>query len=198
MAFFQLQQLTAEYLPAVVELDRLCFDGLWTLDGYRRELDSPNSDICILISAPEAKPPLVIGVGCMWAIVDEAHITVLGVHPDYRGQGWGPLLLYALLKLAYQRQLHRATLEVAPSNQAALSLYHKFGFREVGRRRGYYQKTGEDGLILWLGGLQNEAFEKELKVWEKRVSDRLAKQELMYYNQLAVVFEDRKSNLFKV
>lgn len=179
MAFFQLQPLTAEYLPAVVELDRICFDGLWTLDGYRRELDSPNSDICILIHCRDAMPPLIMGVGCMWAIVDEAHITVLGVRPDYRGQGWGAFLLLALLKLAYDRQLHRATLEVAPSNQAALSLYHKFGFREVGRRRGYYQKTGEDGLILWRGGLQNPVFEKDLKLWEEGVSDRFSKQDLI-------------------
>lgn len=186
VAFFQLQQLTAEYLPAVVELDRVCFDGLWTMDGYRRELDSPNSDICTLIyfpefHSPEEMPPspLVMGVSCMWAIVDEAHITVLGVHPDYRGQGWGQFMLYASLKLAYKRKLHRATLEVAPSNKAALSLYQKFGFREVGRRRGYYQKTGEDGLIFWRGGLQNAEFEKDLKLWEERVSDRLSKKRLI-------------------
>ena len=176
---FQLQQLTAEYLPAVVELDRICFGGLWTIEGYRRELDSPNSDICILIHSPEGKSPFVVGVGCMWAIVDEAHITVLGVSPEYRGQGWGFLLLWALLKLAYERKLHRSTLEVAPSNEAALSLYHKFGFREVGRRRGYYQKTGEDGLILWRGGLQNPVFEKELNSWEKEVSDRVFKKDLI-------------------
>lgn len=185
MIFFELKQLSAEYLPAVVELDRLCFGKLWTLDGYKRELDSPNSEICILTRhSTDEKQPLVMGVGCVWAIVDEAHITILGVHPDYRGQGWGGCLLYALLKLARLRKLHRATLEVAPSNSAALSLYHKFGFRAVGRRRGYYQLTGEDALILWRGGLQYWEFEESLDTWEREVSDRLAEQNLIWHSKL--------------
>jgi ribosomal-protein-alanine N-acetyltransferase len=58
--------------------------------------------------------------------------------------------------------LEWATLEVKPSNQAALSLYQKFGFIEAGRRRGYYKDTGEDALILWRNGLQTLEFEETL------------------------------------
>lgn len=190
MTFLKLKPLTAQYLSAVVELDKLCFGGLWTRSGYERELESPNSQLLILEAAIDTgssgaenhssegltqnavtaadleTAPIVqnalIGLGCYWSILEEAHITILAVHPDYQRQGLGQLLLYALLRDAKQRKLEWATLEVKPSNQAALSLYHKFGFILCGRRRRYYKDTGEDALILWRGGLQKQDFEETL------------------------------------
>ncbi|NEO99983.1 MAG: ribosomal protein S18-alanine N-acetyltransferase [Symploca sp. SIO2E9] len=198
MIFLELKPLTWEHLSAAVELDKLCFGGLWTKSGYERELDSPNSQLLILevcrgienepgssqINQPGIKLEIevdptyqvfsssrhrgspvshyLIGLGCFWSIVEEAHITILAIHPNYQRQGLGKLLLSVLLKDAVRRNLERATLEVRPSNQVALSLYQKFGFSEAGRRRGYYQDTGEDALILWRSGLQNLEFEEML------------------------------------
>ncbi len=189
MTFLELKPLSAEQLSAVVELDHLCFGGLWTRSGYERELDSPSSQLLVLEALPgesesgfrsqssevltqtsvkadcQAAPipqKSLLGLGCFWSILEEAHITILAVHPDYQGQGLGKLLLYALLRDARRRQLEWATLEVKPSNQAALSLYQKFGFTEAGRRRRYYKDTGEDALILWRGGLQTPEFEETL------------------------------------
>jgi ribosomal-protein-alanine N-acetyltransferase len=87
---------------------------------------------------------------------------MLGIHPDYQGQGLGKTLLYSLLKLAHQRQLEWATLEVRASNLVAISLYQKLGFKEAGRRPGYYQDPEEDALILWRSGLQQPEFEEDL------------------------------------
>ncbi|MBW4486530.1 MAG: ribosomal protein S18-alanine N-acetyltransferase [Trichocoleus desertorum ATA4-8-CV12] len=189
MNFLDLKTLTPELLPATLALDQLCFGGLWTLEGYQRELDSPNSELLVLQTRP-TKPnrlggqpveliptvdptaPLV-GLGCFWAIVDEAHITILAVHPDFQGQGLGQALLYALLQKAQQRGLERATLEVRASNQPALLLYEKFGFREAGRRRRYYEDTGEDALILWRGRLQSPEFDQALTNWQHQVQARL-------------------------
>ncbi|KAM3102804.1 MULTISPECIES: ribosomal protein S18-alanine N-acetyltransferase [unclassified Phormidesmis] len=157
-------------LPAVLELDQLCFSGLWTIAGYQRELDSPNSDLIALVSDKK-----LIGYGCLWAILDEAHITIVAVHPDYRHQGLGQTLLLALLESAYQRGLERSTLEVRISNQSAIDLYQKFGFKVAGRRKGYYEDTGEDALILWRGGLQTLEFSDLLSKWATEVSDRLTR-----------------------
>jgi ribosomal-protein-alanine acetyltransferase len=104
----------------------------------------------------------LIGLACLWAILGEGHITMLGIHPDYQGQGLGKTLLYGLLKLAHQRQLEWATLEVRASNFVAISLYQKFGFKAAGRRPGYYQQPEEDALILWRSGLQQPEFEEDL------------------------------------
>lgn len=220
VTFLKLKPLTLEQLSAVVELDQLCFGGLWTRSGYERELESPNSQLLILeatgtqgetglqtpssslreglIVTPEVElegtttkpaptqnaqtadfetaptpPTVLIGLGCYWSILEEAHITILAVHPDYQHQGLGQLLLYALLRDAKRRQLEWATLEVKPSNQAALSLYQKFGFTLAGRRQRYYKDTGEDALILWCGGLQKQDFEETLANCYRQAKERL-------------------------
>ncbi|MGQ9872653.1 ribosomal protein S18-alanine N-acetyltransferase [Leptodesmis sp.] len=224
MKVLELRSLTSDQIPAALELDRHALGGLWSWDGYQRELDSPNSDLLVLKQKAESQQSLVISpaslaedkgrrtnepsivtgkgqrmkdkeleiphltshiqnptphfpllaLGCSWAIAEEAHITLLAVDPAYQQQGLGQAMLYALLTAAYQRQLERATLEVRISNQAALALYTKFGFREAGRRKRYYQDTGEDALVLWRGGIQHPNFPQELQQWQKRVSDRLS------------------------
>jgi ribosomal-protein-alanine N-acetyltransferase len=177
-----LQPLTDPLLPAAVELDRQCFGQLWSLEGYRREIESPNSELLALVGQEEAEakegsvqspPQPLLALGCYWAIADEAHITILAVDPTYQRQGLGQAMLVVLLTSARQRDLQWATLEVRISNQSALYLYKKFGFQEAGRRKRYYQDTGEDALVLWLGGLQSNAFSQSLNIWQQQVNDRL-------------------------
>lgn len=217
MSFLELKPLKAEQLPAVIELDQLCFGGHWTLDGYRRELESSSSHfltVCLGKSSVDGKshsnynfensnnspsaqltleqsnalnsnssgvatnrsieiPSQLIGFGCFWSILEEAHITLLAVNPEYQHQGLGKLLFYGLLYLAHQQGLERATLEVRVSNQTALSLYKKFGFEEVGKRRRYYQDTGEDALILWRNHLATAEFNKILMSWQQEIKANL-------------------------
>jgi [ribosomal protein S18]-alanine N-acetyltransferase len=144
-------------IEAILILDRLCFGGLWSIDSYQRELTNENSHFLGIRVAKALEPTTdgIIGFGCFWAILDEAHITLLGIHPQYQRQGLGRLLLAALLDRSKSIQMARATLEVRASNDGAIRLYEKFGFQTVGRRKKYYQDTGEDGVIMWLGGLQD-------------------------------------------
>ncbi|WP_413166391.1 ribosomal protein S18-alanine N-acetyltransferase [Capilliphycus salinus ALCB114379] len=193
MVWLKLQALTSEHLPAAAELDRQCLGGLWTLAGYQRELESPNSDLLAWVVDEEGEETApnghnfafdlpgvpfrpetsLVGVGCLWAILEEAHITLLLIHPDYQGRGLGQALLYALLKSAWHRQLERATLEVRVSNSGAIALYQKFGFKQAGRRRHYYPDTGEDALILWRSGLQHREFSRTLGSWSQDIRSRL-------------------------
>ncbi|WP_293354772.1 MULTISPECIES: ribosomal protein S18-alanine N-acetyltransferase [unclassified Microcoleus] len=204
MPFLGIKHLAAEHLNSAVELDRLCFGGLWTIEGYRRELDSPNSDLLGLWASatgdcrsakldselesvdiftsqnpvstggePLKMPQILIGLGCLWAILEEAHITILAIDPRFQGQGLGQALLWALLKSANRRQLERATLEVRASNLVALSLYHKFGFKEAGRRKRYYADTGEDAAILWRSDIEKPEFQQYLANQKLKICDRL-------------------------
>lgn len=180
MNFLALQPLTSEHLAEAVSLDQRCFGGLWTESGYQREMESPNSDLLILQPvqmdadgvAAGGNPSSLIGLACAWSILDESHITLLAVDPRYRHQGFGQLLLYTLLVLAYQRGLEWATLEVRISNQAAIGLYQKYGFASVGNRPKYYP-DGEDALILWRSGLQRPEFQSALRQWQQGLDDRL-------------------------
>ena len=172
-----LRTLARDLLPAVLELDQLCFGGLWTPEGYQRELDSPNSELLAIVTQET-----VIGYGCFWAILEEAHITIVAVHPNHQRQGFGHLLLYALLVRARQRGMERATLEVRISNQSALSLYEKYGFKVAGTRKKYYTDTDEDALILWRSGLQSVEFATLLNIWEDQISDRLKQHQWILKN----------------
>lgn len=149
---------TTDDAEVLVSLDRLCFGKLWSRDQYLREIDSPNSDI-VLMFVEE----ILVSYGCVWAIVDEAHITVLGTHPAHLRKGYARQVLKELLRLAIVREMKRATLEVRASNIAAISLYASLGFEEAGRRKKYYSDTKEDALILWTGGLQSTKYQHLLE-----------------------------------
>ena len=150
-------------LPEVLALDHRCFGGLWNEAAYGREIDSPNSDLLVVETATATGGSKIIGIGCLWAILDEAHITLLGIDPDYQRLGLGRWLLAHLLQAAIARGLTHATLEVRQSNQAARQLYQSWGFRVAGERRRYYA-DGENALILWRSQLQDPAFLKGLAI----------------------------------
>lgn len=169
----KIQSLSHEHLSAILELDKTCFGGLWSKVAYQRELNSPNSEIQGLFSQKTGEK--LLGMGCFWSILEEAHITILAVNPQYHRQGVGAALLYSLIKTARDRNLERATLEVRVSNQAAISLYEKFGFKTAGRRRRYYNDNGEDALILWLGGIHQPEFPETLANWHSNVREGLRK-----------------------
>jgi ribosomal-protein-alanine N-acetyltransferase len=90
----------------------------------------------------------VVGYVCLWEIADELHITNIAVHPAHRRRGLGRSLLGGVIQDGRERGLRIVVLEVRPSNREALPLYESFGFRVVGRRRGYYYDTGEDALVM--------------------------------------------------
>jgi ribosomal-protein-alanine N-acetyltransferase len=188
MKVLELKALEADQLEAVVDLDRRSLGGMWTIEGYRREMDSPNSDLLILqpmilqpmIPQPASQPTIaqpIFGVGCVWAILDEAHITTLAIDPTLQRQGWGSVMLQALLRAARKRELEWATLEVRVSNLGAIALYKKFGFESVGERKKYYQNPEENALILWRKGLQRSEFGQRLEDWEEEIGDRLQQSE---------------------
>jgi [ribosomal protein S18]-alanine N-acetyltransferase len=155
----KISSISVDEIESIIVLDRLCFGGLWSIDSYRRELTNDNSHFIGVSLANTLEPATneLIGFGCFWAILDEAHITLLGIHPQYQRQGWGRLLLQALLDRARSIDMARATLEVRASNQGAIDLYEQYRFQIVGRRKKYYQDNGEDGIIMWRGGLQHPA-----------------------------------------
>ena len=178
MKILEIKPLTPPQVPEMLALDQICLGGLWTEEGYLREIDSPKSTLLalyLLDSRFRERKYRMMGMACLWSIVDEAHITLLGIHPDYRRQGLGQLLLFTLLEDAIARQLEWATLEVNVNNVPAIELYQKFGFQVAGKRKGYYQPAGDDALVLWLKGMQQQQFKSDLAQWQQKLRDRLSK-----------------------
>lgn len=164
-----LSEIDQKFLTQLKDIDHACLGDFWSLEAYQREIDSPNS--CVLGLTTEDHE--LLGFGCLWSILEEAHITVLAVRPEYQGKGLGKAIVWGLLKKARDRQSEWATLEVRASNHIAIALYASFGFQEVGRRAKYYEATGEDALILWRKGLHQPEFVTLLEAWHDSISTHL-------------------------
>lgn len=118
----------------------------------------------------------IIGFAGMWLAFDEAHITTIGVDPDFRGQGLGELLLLSMFDGAIARGSNWLTLEVRVTNVSAQTLYRKYGFTVHGTRKRYYSDNGEDALIMWSRALTDEDVRAELQQHRLALSDRLGSQ----------------------
>jgi len=90
----------------------------------------------------------ILGFAGLWIMPDEGHITALGVRSNHLRSGIGERLLISLIDLASQLSIRTITLEVRASNEAAQSLYRKYGFQKVGRRPHYYSNNREDAVLM--------------------------------------------------
>jgi len=108
----------------------------------------------------------ICGYASMWLMVDEAHLTSIAVRETHRRQGIGELLLIFIIDLSLQVNAQVVTLEVRESNLAAQALYKKYGFANVGVRRGYYSEDGEDAVIMTTERIASASYQarfRELK-----------------------------------
>jgi ribosomal-protein-alanine N-acetyltransferase len=90
----------------------------------------------------------VIGYAVLWCILDQGELANVAVTPRLRGRGLGTFLLGRVIEIARARGIENVFLEVRPSNAVAVDLYRRFGFQEVGLRKGYYDQPREDALIM--------------------------------------------------
>lgn len=149
--------MTLGDVQRVYEIDTLSFSLPWTERSYRFELTENRSSIDLVAEASLIDGiTSVIGMIVVWAILDEAHIASIAIHPDYRGFGIGRKLLAHGLMKAYERGARLSYLEVRRGNLAAQHLYEKFGFKVVGERPRYYQDNYEDALLMTLDCLRTE------------------------------------------
>jgi [ribosomal protein S18]-alanine N-acetyltransferase len=116
----------------------------------------------------------IVGFAGLWLMVDEAHITTIATHPDYRHRGLGELLLVSLFDIAYDIGARQVTLEVRVSNSVAQNLYRKYGFRELGVRRRYYSDNGEDALIMWTEDIMTNRYREQFFMMTQALRARLA------------------------
>ena len=97
---------------------------------------------------PPAGHEYIPGFVGLWVLAGEAHLTTIAVRETDRGRGVGELLVIAALLRAYQLDCSFVTLELRISNTVAQNLYLRYGFEEVGIRRGYYTDNREDARLM--------------------------------------------------
>ncbi|HET6820777.1 MAG TPA: ribosomal protein S18-alanine N-acetyltransferase [Candidatus Limnocylindria bacterium] len=134
-------------VPQVHEIERLSFATPWPAHAFEQELRG-NRLARYIVARTAFGGDRVIGFAGVWLMVDEAHITTFGVHPEFRRQGVGRRLLLRLVDVALELRAARLTLEVRVSNTAAQALYRRFGFTITGTRPRYYTDDGEDAFVM--------------------------------------------------
>jgi [ribosomal protein S18]-alanine N-acetyltransferase len=143
MTDFDIRPLTYADLPQVIAIERRAFPTPWSLAMFVLELSKP-SGICLAAVIEERLVGYLVcsRYDTVW------HLMNIAVDDRLRRQGIATTLLERLFELA-DKPSEQYTLEVRTSNDDAIRLYERYGFRTAGRRRAYYHDNREDALIMW-------------------------------------------------
>ena len=133
-----------KYLDGVLSVSKLSFTTSWSKESFESELSNQHANYYVAVVNG-----LVAAFGGMWIILDEAHITNIAVHPEFRSCHIGTRILSALIDQCKLSGINGMTLEVRASNYTAQKLYSNFGFQVEGVRKEYYADNKEDALIMW-------------------------------------------------
>jgi [ribosomal protein S18]-alanine N-acetyltransferase len=189
---YALRYMLLEDIPQVLEIDKLSFPMPWSPRSYSFEISDNNAGHMIVLEIPlqvtsagglagmlyrlrgqSTATATISGYGGFWLIEDEAHISTIAVHPDYRSQGLGELLLAGMLERAIFLNAQYSVLEVRVSNESAIKLYRKYEFDVVGQRKNYYRDNNEDAYLMHLAPLDEAykiRFTERLNKLRERVS----------------------------
>jgi len=140
-----LRDMDYEDIREVMRIEESIYRHPWTAGNFADSLDSGYvCKVAVLAGA-------MVGYAVLMPSVDEAHLLTIGIAAGHQRQGLGTEVLGKILDIARGLGTRRVLLEVRPSNAAALALYRRGGFREIGLRRGYYpadENAREDAIVM--------------------------------------------------
>jgi ribosomal-protein-alanine N-acetyltransferase len=131
-------------LDDVCAIERELFSTPWSRQAFEADLKRSPPTLA-LVSEEQGR---VVGYVIGWIIEDEFHIGNVAVTTKRQGRGIAKRLLTEGIRIACERGVRLATLEVRSSNERAIGLYERYGFRPVAIRRGYYSDNGEDAIVM--------------------------------------------------
>jgi ribosomal-protein-alanine N-acetyltransferase len=142
--------MTEEDLEEILAIEQASYRTPWSRRAFESEIRASHANPLVL---GQSDPPFVIGYVCSWRTLDECHILNVAVHPSFRRMGLAAQMIDHLLDTCQRDGVLHYFLEVRVSNEGAISLYKKYGFKVCGVRRRYYADTGEDALIMQRRGV---------------------------------------------
>lgn len=137
--------MTLEDVPAVYAIECASFPSPWSEESFIQEMTENTMAKYFVVTLDEE----IAAFGGMWMVFDELHVTNIAVAPLFRGRGLGHVIVEGMEQFAKQNGFAHMTLEVRVSNDRAIALYEKHGFKSVGIRPKYYIDSGEDALVMW-------------------------------------------------
>jgi ribosomal-protein-alanine N-acetyltransferase len=140
----EIRPLALKDLSAIEEIERRSYPTPWSRSMFAGELTKASS-----ISLGAFEGDRLAGYVVVSRYVDAWHVMNIAVHPQRRERGVASALLERLFRSTSNDARRGYTLEVRVSNEGAIRLYERFGFKKRGVRRGYYTDNREDALIMW-------------------------------------------------
>lgn len=140
----EIHKLKESFLNEIDLIEKDSFKEPWSKEAYEKEILNPLANYRVITIDDK-----VVAYGGFWKILDEADINNIAVKKEFRQMGFGKMLMNALIEDAKSQNIKAMTLEVRVTNESAIALYKKLGFKEAGIRKNYYSDK-EDALIMWL------------------------------------------------
>ena len=140
----EIRQAKLYDVPAMARIERDSFDAPWSADEITKDVSAGGNVYVAVAMADDERA----GYAEIRMIAGEAQVYNIAIAPEFRREGIGEALLRHCIDKAEADGCRLVTLEVRGGNAPAMELYRKLGFREVGRRRGYYAKGGEDAVLM--------------------------------------------------
>jgi [ribosomal protein S18]-alanine N-acetyltransferase len=140
----EIRPLELKDLSAIEEIERRSYPTPWSRSMFAGELTKVSS-----ISLGAFEHDRLVGYVIVSRYVDAWHVMNIAVHPEQRSRGVASALLERLFETTANDIRRGYTLEVRISNERAIRLYERYGFKRRGIRRGYYTDNREDALIMW-------------------------------------------------
>ena len=152
-------------INSVVEIEKESYgEHHWSRESFFNEL---SNDFAHYFCAIDTDNNLIGYIGT-WQILEEAHITNVSVKPNFRRRKIGEALVYTAIENCRNNGIKYITLEVRQSNEKAIKLYEKYGFKSLGARKQYYQDNNEDALIMWT---ENIFYDKFKTIYNKNIEN---------------------------
>lgn len=165
------QKMTPDDIDGVMQIEAAAYgDHHWSKSSFLSEI---SNDLAYYYTLHSENGRLCGYAGC-WHILEEAHITTIAVHPDYRNRKYAQALLYKIIKDCYADKIKYITLEVRESNTPAINLYSKYGFSSFGTRKNYYQDNNEDALIMWTKNIFFDEFKLPYEKLIKSLGEQIS------------------------
>ena len=139
-----IRNMTLDDIESVFEIEKSIFSVPWSKKSFESSISS--KDTIYIVATIDEK---IVGYLGIYILGDQSDISNVGVHKDYRRMHIAEAMLSYIFDRAKSNNVKEITLEVRESNVAAISLYEKMGFKEIGIRKNYYQKPLENGLLMW-------------------------------------------------
>lgn len=136
----QIRAYSVQDLTAIVDLEQRAFEDPWPKEAFA---DGMFNDSYVMLHEGT-----IVGYIFCYTILDECNIANIAIDPAYRRRGWGAALLSHTVAAVHAKGARFFFLEVRRSNIAAIAMYQRQGFTEVGIRPDYYRQPPEDAILM--------------------------------------------------